>query len=319
MDYSISAAHMDFAFTIIIGNKGAFLAAVASQCLPLSEAINSVTSNIQIMESVDRNKITFITKAQEKKQWEKEFHSMVEGSNIFVVPHFELSDALKQSINAIEDNKESTIGCFKIIKGTGDSKDQTILRIEVPVESMPRWGALTLKLNQKIESSSGIYKAFLGLEDYCGLPYIDVIKLKLESEGGFTEKGAGVVQLQFLNYKRSCRLRTGKPSILTVKSLDGTLFLDAAIAVMFSGKSMARAIGDIPSEFYIDLKTINLGTPVRLYPEQLNSQQALYAAVQYVDPAHHILSSSAPQAALPWQAASAAPHGGAGASSDSRP
>jgi hypothetical protein len=299
--------------TIHTSNRKAFFDAVARNFPPLSEALRAADSSIEIVESPDKNVLTFLTRIEESHKWKKPFEQY-EG-NCFTVEHFKISDSLSHLINTMEEGAALSVGCFRVNKGIGVDKRHLKLRIKVPHASVKE-DTFCLKLNQKLKTNPGIYNAFLGMEDYCGLPLVGDIRVRLESMGGFTEAGAGVMQTQYLDMLLC--VESAKVTILTVENLDGTFFLDSAIAVRFTEGPAATTKTGILPQYYIDLETKER-TPVRLFPEALGPQQALSAAIEYIEPAHPMLRKSVSPMAQAWQgtaaAGSAAPHGGAGASS----
>jgi hypothetical protein len=318
MDFSFSPPAMDFSVNIATANASAFLEALARQSPQLSEALRTATSSIQISESKDKDSLSFITQIHEIKIWLEPFKH--KSSNLFKVKNFALSSDLSDRIKALEEGAISTIGCFTICKGWGKAKDDIELLINAPLASV-RGEQFLIKLEEKIESSPGIYAVFLGLKDYCGLPLVGKIRLSLTSKAEFSESGAGVFQEQSLMLGLGGgSAYLNKPTVITVESLDGVLFLDTAIAVKFSSEPAPAYVAEF--KHYINLETKAKGEPVRLYPQVLGPQQALQAAVEYHDPAkcfRRELSSLFPQISFPWQAADASsssttPHGGAGQS-----
>ncbi|CDZ77253.1 hypothetical protein BN59_01535 [Legionella massiliensis] len=231
---------LEFEFTIGLADRNQFLSAVRSRCPQLYKALQTKANSFVHIENADE--VIFTTKIAQNEKWTKPF-IREDGKSYWIVRDFRLSDAVLESLNSLQEGNQQIINGFTLRK----REDQGVeLHIVAPHSSNQH------SIQSKLETNQGIYNAFVGLENFYGLPRVDDLRVEIESEAKFSDKGASASQTQVNTYiAESARIRK-KRSIVEVNQLN-VFFEGAGIVANFTDGTEKAEIFD--ERYYVELST----------------------------------------------------------------
>jgi hypothetical protein len=262
---------LTFNFTIALKNPKKLLKSIEGKANNLFLALeNNKDCIIKVTNINEKNTITFTTSVSQESTWSIEFTPNTPG--YWQVHNFKLSTALETKISEITEGSTEYVGAFKIKKGTAIKN----LYIIEPNDKKLHHETSILEL----PVTSGIYDAFLQLENFYGIPQVDKVKTTLSNEVKFSQQKVTATQTQAVQMiAQSCSINPTE------------IYLEQNLHIWLDGIKIGTSL-DLPNvagkqdnqdnsnnadgtDYYIELEVEKKNSKVSLYPYNLTPEQAV--------------------------------------------